>query len=311
MDTPPAPASAPDLPPGGEASLARRLLRASAVLLRPRTFRAAGRAANWLLSNEVYTYASATAFNVLIAVFPAAVVLLTAVRETLGSEGLYRTMLRTIVDYLPGDAGNRLFLTRNLEAVTANFSELTILWLAVLLFSAVGVFVPVEMALNHAWGVKEPRHWLLSQALSFLLLLILGGLLVVPVAISYEIGRAVSWALFFLPEDFLEGIRYLFLKVLTVPFTVLGFAAVYAILPRRRMSLEEVAPAALFAGLAFEIGKYVYIALLPLMEFRRMYGGFYLSVTIVTWALFASMILMLGAYLTVEEILPRPRRATS
>lgn len=232
--------------------------------------------------------------------------ILTAIRGA-GAEGLYRTMLETIVDYLPGSVENRLFMMRQLEAVTANFSEMTIVWLAILLWGAVGVFIPVEAALNHAWGVKDGRHWAVSQAISFGLLAALGVLAVVPVAIAHEIGRAVSFVLFFLPDAWVAAIRYLVLKVLTIPFTVLGLALVYWALPRRRMALEEVLPAALFAGVIFEVGKYVYIALLPLMEFKRMYGGFYVTITLVMWALFSAMILTLGAYLTAQDLLPRPR----
>jgi membrane protein/epoxyqueuosine reductase len=156
--------------------------------------------------------------------------------------------------------------------------------------------------------VKEGRHWAVSQTISFSLLVLLCVLVVVPVAIAHGIGQAVSFVLFFLPDAWTDAIRYLVLKVLTVPFTILGLAVVYAALPRRRMALEEVLPAAVFAGVAFEVGKYVYIALLPLMEFQRMYGGFYVTITLVVWALFSAMILILGAYLTAQDLLPRPRR---
>jgi uncharacterized BrkB/YihY/UPF0761 family membrane protein len=44
------------------------------------------------------------------------------------------------------------------------------------------------------------------------------------------------------------------------------------------------------------------------MEFQRMYGGFYVTITLIMWALFSAMILVLGAYLTAQDLLPRPRR---
>ena len=48
--------------------------------------------------------------------------------------------------------------------------------MVLLLFTANGVFEPLEVALNRAWGVTRNRSYLKNQLLSFFLILLCGGL---------------------------------------------------------------------------------------------------------------------------------------
>lgn len=273
-------------------------------------------AADFLLSNEIYTYASAIAFNALIALFPAAIVALTLVNQW-GGPMLHDEMLRAIVEFVPA---NKTFFSEQILGVTRNFSGMTFVSLGVLLFSAVGIFVPVELALNYVWKEPKPRHWAASQALSFLLLGILILLAIVPVYLALQfdlalgsmlgifrdtfVTRVVPWSAFEAVNEFLSWVA---LKALALPFSVLAFALLYGVLPQRKLTLEQIIPAALFAGLGFEIGRQVYELCLPLLDLREMYGAFSVSVAFITWALFASMLALMGAWLTAQDLLPRVR----
>jgi YihY family inner membrane protein len=260
-------------------------------------------AVDFLLSNEIYTYASAIAFNALIAFFPAVIVILTLVHAA-GGAPLHDAMLDAIVDYLPA---NRVFFAAQITGATANFGGMTLLSLAILLLGAVGIFVPVELALNYVWRVEKPRHWVMSQALSFVLLLALLLLSLIPVWIAHGIGVGLETVLFFVPKVALDWVEWGILKILTVPFTILAFAIIYQVVPVKKLSMEEILPAAILTGLGFEVGKYAYILVLPLLNFREVYGAFSVSVTFITWALFAAMMLLLGAWLTAQDILPKLR----
>lgn len=272
---------------------------------RAETWRRILRAVDFLLSNEIYTYASAIAFNAIIAFFPAAIVVLTLAHE-LGGPPVRDLMLTIIADYLPA---NRAFFTAQLAVVTANFGGMTLFSLAILLFSAVGIFIPVELALNHVWNEREPRHWLVSQLLSFLLLAICVGLAIAPVFLAWWFSLAAGRILFFLEGTFvMEWLNWSFQKLVTLPFTILAFAAVLFILPKKRLRLEAILPAAIFAGIAIELGRQVYIMALPLLQLREIYGAFAVSVAFITWALFASMVMLIGAWLTAQDLMPTWRR---
>jgi YihY family inner membrane protein len=294
-------------PSPGSQSFLRRVTAVSLatlkVLGRRETWRRILGAVDFLLSNEIYTYASAIAFNALIAFFPAVIVTLTLVRTWTGAS-MHDAMLGAIIDYLPS---NRAFFGVQITGVTSNFGGMTFLSLVILLFGAVGIFVPVELALNYVWRVAKPRHWMISQGLSFVLLIAFLFIALIPVGISHGIGVALETVFFFVPQAAVDWVEWVVLKIVTIPFTILAFAIVYLVLPVKKLTMEEILPAAILTGLGFEIGKYAYILLLPLLNFREVYGAFSVSVTFITWALFAAMMLLFGAWLTAQDLLPKLR----
>jgi membrane protein/epoxyqueuosine reductase len=76
---------------------------------------------------------------------------------------------------------------------------------------------------------------------------------------------------------------------------------VYYVLPNTRVYVREALPVAVLAGVLWEASKYLFIWLAPNLGFRDVYGPFYLSVTLVTWAYISSMILLLGANLSPKR----------
>ncbi|OIO35771.1 MAG: hypothetical protein AUJ18_00115 [Candidatus Hydrogenedentes bacterium CG1_02_42_14] len=290
------------------AHLFRVILSALRIFSRRETYLRIFQAVDFLLSNEIYTYASAIAFNVLIAFFPAVIVVLTVVNQVGGHE-LHGAALRAIADYLPS---NREFFIAQISLVSRHFTGMTLFSLVILLFTAVGIFVPVELALNYVWKEPKPRHWLVSQMISFFLLGVFVMMSLLPIFISWGFGRILDTIFFFaVGSAFLKWINWLIFKLVTVPFTIAAFAIILSVLPNRKMKMEEVIPAAIFSGVVFEIGKYVYIVSLPLLGLKEIYGAFVVSVTFVTWALFASMIMLMGVYLTAQDLLPKWRPAWS
>lgn len=282
----------------------RVVVAAVRLIGRRSTWVAVFRAVDFLLSNEIYTYASAIAFNSLIAFFPAAIVALTLVSMWGGPE-LHDEMVKAIINYIPA---NQAFFQHQIAAVTHNFSGMTVVSLGILLFSAVGIFVPVELALNYVWKERDARHWLVSQLISFVLLGVLILIAIIPVYLALQFERLLDTVLFFLRGSAITAfLSAAFLKLVALPFSVLAFGIVYTVLPKKRLALEQVAPAALFTGLGFEIFRYVYMLVLPLLGLKEMYGAFYVSVTFITWALFAAMLMLMGAYLTASDLLPRVR----
>jgi uncharacterized BrkB/YihY/UPF0761 family membrane protein len=73
-----------------------------------------------------------------------------------------------------------------------------------------------------------------------------------------------------------------------------------------------VLPAAIITGLVSEAAKYIYILLLPLLNFQEVYGPFAVSVTLMFWSFWSGMLLLGGAYLSAAEHSSRveARRAT-
>ncbi|HKX33399.1 MAG TPA: YhjD/YihY/BrkB family envelope integrity protein, partial [Blastocatellia bacterium] len=106
-----------------------------------------------LTTTETYVNASAIAFNILLSFFSFVVLigsfLLNVLNWTRGYETLYR-LLRAVV---PKESG---MLFTSLDRVTQGpGGKATIISFALLVFSCSGIFQPIELALNRAWGFKE------------------------------------------------------------------------------------------------------------------------------------------------------------
>ena len=254
-----------------------------------------------LASNEVYVLASAIAFNALLSFFPFVVLLLVLCRNILHWQDGYEAILRLLrEDYLPISQD---FIVKNLRAVIeTKFGEAAAFSLAALAFTSSGLFAPIEMALNRAWRVTEHRSLVRGRITALGLVVLCGALALGSVyitAYSQELLRGLlggfaEWA----PVRVLSTIA---LRILIFPITAAIFFLVYYVLPNRRIYVREVLPIAIFTGLLWEASKYLFMWLAPRLGFEDVYGPFYVTVTLVTWAYISSMILLLGANLSARE----------
>ena len=126
----------------------------------------------YLSQTEVHVYALSIGASVLLSFFPFLIVMLTLIRNVFHFPAAERALVLALGDYFPGDLGN--FIIRNLTKVNHGRYQMTSLLL--LLFTANGIFEPLEVALNRAWGVAENRSYLRNQILSLFLIILCGGL---------------------------------------------------------------------------------------------------------------------------------------
>jgi uncharacterized BrkB/YihY/UPF0761 family membrane protein len=59
---------------------------------------------------------------------------------------------------------------------------------------------------------------------------------------------------------------------------------------------------AVWVGLLWEVAHYIFVACLPLIDFRKTYGPFYVTVSLVMWAFVSSLLLLLGANLAALDV---------
>ena len=65
-------------------------------------------------------------------------------------------------------------------------------------------------------------------------------------------------------------------------------------------------PAAILIGIAVEAVKHLYLIVWPWLDFRRAYGPFFISATLVMWGVVSSLVVLAGA-----EIAARGRASPS
>ncbi len=265
----------------------------------------------YLFSLEVHVYASSIAANALLSFFPFTLLMLTVCRRWLRWEGAFQVTLQLLGANLPTGAD---FVVRNLVVLAQGHRRLQVMSGAMLLFTASGIFLPLETALNKVWSIEQNRSYLRNQAVSFLLTLAVGLLALSAILLIacgewlaripagwMSTGGLVAWV----PRGLLEAVL--------LPCLVGIYFVIYYVLPNGRVPARAVFRAAVVAGLVTEGGKFLYLITLPLFRFREVYGPFALSVTLLFWAFLGALVLLSGAHLSArihlrDRVRPQPSR---
>ena len=249
--------------------------------------------AYWM-QTEVHVYGFSIAANVLLSVFPFLIVILSLSRSLLGWHGAQDAIGIVLSDYFPGDSTTRDtmagFIYGNLTAVIGRRS-FQVVSMLLLLFTANGIFEPLEIALNRAWGIPQNRSFLRNQLLSFGLIFVCGSLALVSTALTGMNLRRLAGSQF---EHLLAA---LFFKMAALPVSILMLFLIYWRLPNARIAWRSVLPQAILVGIALEVLKYINLLTWPLWreKLHAEYGPFYYSVTIILWSFLGAMVILAGA----------------
>ncbi len=252
----------------------------------------------YMTETEVHTYAFSVAANAILSFFPFVVLMLTLTRRVFHSQAMYEIVINLLRDYLPS---NRDFVVKNMRALAGAHGKTQIFSLAMLLVTSTGIFLPLEVALNKVWGIRKNRSYLANQAISLGLAFACGTLAMGSVALTagnlHMLGLVVG------NQNFVfRGTAFVVMKGTAILATVLIFFLIYWILPNGRVPWKSVLPAAIIAGGLTEGAKYVYILLLPWLDFQDVYGPFAISVTLMIWAYLSGMLLLAGAHLSASDV---------
>jgi len=250
----------------------------------------------YLMQTEVHTYAFSVAANSILSFFPFIVLLLTVVRRVFHSPEMYNVVLQLLRDYLPS---NKDFVIRNLQFLASVKGRGQVLSFVMLLITSTGVFLPLEVALNSIWGFKKNRSYLMNLIVSLGLALACGCLAMLSIALTARnlrlLGRVLGDGLIF------DLLGFVAMKASAIVATICIYFLIYWLLPHGKVPVRAVLPAAIITGLVSEAAKYIYILVLPWLNFQEVYGPFSVSVTLIFWSFWSGMLLLGGAYLSAVE----------
>jgi len=250
----------------------------------------------YLMQTEVHTYAFSVAANSILSFFPFIVLLLTVVRRVFHSPEMYNVVLQLLRDYLPS---NKDFVIRNLQFLASVRGRGQVLSFLMLLITSTGVFLPLEVALNSVWGFKKNRSYLMNLLVSLGLALACGCLAVLSIALTAQnlrvLGRVLGDGFTF------AAFGFVLMKASAILATICIYFLIYWVLPHGKVPVRAVLPAAIITGLVSEAAKYLYILVLPWLNFQEVYGPFSVSVTLIFWSYCSGMLLLGGAYLSAAE----------
>jgi uncharacterized BrkB/YihY/UPF0761 family membrane protein len=242
------------------------------------------------MQTEVHVYAFSVAANVLLSFYPFLIVLMSLSRLMFDESTTIGAIQLALRDYFPDSFTNFLYTKGQHENLPPHRST-ELISIILLLFTANGIFEPLEVALNRVWGISKNRSFFRNQLVSLALILACGTLAMLSMILT-GIHHGPFASLFF--------------KLAAVPMAVLMLFLIYYFLPNSRPPLDRVVAAAIGVGVLLELLKYINKLIWPWFQHKleNEYRVFQYSVALIFLGFLAAMLVLAGA-----EWSARPHRA--
>ncbi len=260
----------------------------------------------YLLDSEVHTFAFSVAANAIISFIPFVVLLYTLALSVFHSQAMKGVVDDMVNYFLPSATKEPNWVVHTLvaEAVLPLLKRhgAQVFSLVMILISCTGIFLPLEVALNQAWGVSKSRNYLFNQTIAFGLALLMVVLGVASMIANVGMGSVLTVVSFHHTDNFfVKGISFLWLAVSTGVASILFFFSVYYVLPNRKVPWRPVMRTSIITGIVWLISRFIYAAMLPHLDLGSIYGPFFVSVGLLFWAYISGLILFAGAQFSVAR----------
>jgi len=246
---------------------------------------------HYLMQTEAHVYALAIGACVLLTFFPFMTVMISLCRDVLHWPAAVSAIYLAVRDVFPGKAGD--LLVQNLLSWEVPPARVTSVF--ILLITSNGIFEPLEVAFNRAWGVKKNRSYWKNQLISLGMVFACGALVLLPLTFTaYSREWVASWA----GKGALAAwFTLLLFKAAAVPVSILMLFLIYWLVPNCKVDPRRVVPVAIWVGLTLELFKYLNILASPLLaeKLNREFHMFQYSVTLLMGSFVASLIVLAGA----------------
>jgi YihY family inner membrane protein len=256
--------------------------------------------AKYLMDSEVHTFAFSVAANAILSFIPFIVLLYTLSRSVFHSDMMV-AVLNDMVDYFLPTIANKGWLAESLAAAVPRHG-VQVVSLVMILVACTGIFLPLEVALNQAWGVTRSRNYLMNQLVALGLALLMVGLAMGSILLSsWERELLATVLLHHTDNFFFQSINYVWLAFATGVASILFFFCIYWILPNRNVPWRPVLRTSIVTGVIWLGAKFVFVLILPHLDLKALYGPFYVSVGLLFWAYASGLILFAGAQFSVAR----------
>jgi YihY family inner membrane protein len=269
---------------------------------------------DYLLDSEVHTFAFSVAANAILSFIPFTVLLYTLVDTVFHRSDLMTRVINDMVNYfLPSVTTNKDFIANHLDAVALASSQhgVQIFSLIMILIACTGIFLPLEVALNQAWGVTKSRNYIQNQIIALglaILMLVLGISSILVNAWARDVLTMIFVhntnikILDFVLDISFKGTSFIMLTTTTGVAAILFFFSIYWLLPNRKVPWRHVLSTSVVTGMIWLVARYIFVLVLPHMDLQALYGPFFVSVGLLFWAYVSGLILFAGAQFSVARL---------
>lgn len=259
----------------------------------------------YLLDSEVHTFAFSVAANAILSFIPFIVLLYTLSRSVFHSDMMV-TVVNQMVDYFLPTTAKQGWLAESLAKAVPHHG-VQAFSLVMILVACTGIFLPLEVALNQAWGVTKSRNYIMNQTVALGLALLMVALAIITILLGAGERELLDFLFFHhIDNVFFEGISYLWLAFSTGVASIVFFFSIYWILPNRKVPWRPVLRTSIITGIIWLLAKFVFVLILPHLDLGAIYGPFYVSVGLLFWAYVSGLILFAGAQFSVSRLNQKP-----
>lgn len=266
--------------------------------LRRERLRSAARACyptvRYWTKTEVHTYAFSISANILLSFFPFLIVMISLCEHVLHWRAASEAVYFAISDYFPDQMGT--FIQRNLRATVGSQGSAQIISILLLLFTANGIFEPMEVALNRIWGCPKDRSYVRNQGVSLVLIFACGALAMISTMFT-ALNNQMLINMFGDNGAILGWLGHAVFKIAAIPLSILALFLIYWMLPNCPVRPMRILPPAIVVGVLLELLKYVILLTWPWLrvKLQHEYGPFQYSVATILWGFLASLLILGGA----------------
>ena len=264
---------------------------------------------SYLLDSEVHTFAFSVAANAILSFVPFTV-LLYKLSNSVFHSGAMHDVVTDMVNYFLPSVASKNWIADNLWIMTAG-QGVTFFSLLMILIACTGIFLPLEVALNQAWGVTKSRNYLANQVVAFGLAIIMMALGMGSILLNAAVRGVLKF--FFVHQtnikviDFVlnftyQGTSVLLLTATTGVASILFFFSIYWLLPNRKVPWRSVLRTSVYTGVIWLAARYLFVIVLPHLDLKALYGPFFISVGLLFWAYVSGLILFAGAQFSVSRM---------
>ncbi len=246
---------------------------------------------------------AAIAYYTVFSIAPILVIAIAVAGLAFGETAVRGAIAEELADLLGPEAAQAVQTMVRGAANRTNGVLATALGVATLVLGASAVFGELQQALNHIWRVP-PRpnlrgavaQYLRARAAGVGLVLATGFLLSVSLVASTALVAVGTWAGHLLPMA--QHVLALADAALSFLLVAALFAAIYKVLPDRRVAWADVAVGALLTAALFTVGKNGISWYVGSSGFASTYGAAGAVMVLLLWVYYSAQILLLGAEFT-------------
>ncbi len=255
----------------------------------------------WTL-NDPWTLSAAISYYTIISL-PAILVIILTVTGYFYSEQTVRLEIKEQITSLVGPESARQVMNMIDRAkLGQNNLWTTVIGVITLIFSATGVFVQLQRALNQIWDIRvKPKKalikFLINRAFTLGTIVILGFLMLVSLIVSSLISIFSDFITGYFNIDapiVFKGVNILF----SIVVTALVFVLMFRILPDARVRWKYLWIGGIFTSFLFNLGIWLIGYYIGQNDPGSTYGAAGSLVLILIWVAYSALIFLFGAAFT-------------